>query len=133
MRISGIHVYVLALTLAAPLPVPAVTDTWDGGGINDFFLTSANWADNTAPASDLLGTDIVFEGALRRIPILISSFSAHRITFDDSALSFAIQGAELSVGVGGIINENAATMSFNTPVTFIGGNTPIHVSGGPEE
>jgi T5SS/PEP-CTERM-associated repeat protein len=125
MRTHGFRGCVFASILIAPLAACAVTETWDGGGVNDFFLTSLNWADNTAPVSDLLNTDIVFAGALRRVPILFSPFSAHRITFDDSALSFSLQGAELSVGTGGIINESAVAMAFNTPVHFVANNLSV--------
>jgi hypothetical protein len=65
MRTQVFRGYVFASILIAPLIASAVTETWDGGGVNDFFLTSLNWADNTAPVSDVLNTDIVFAGVLR--------------------------------------------------------------------
>jgi fibronectin-binding autotransporter adhesin len=106
--------------LLTPLATLAATDTWDGGGLNDILTTSFNWVDNTAPASDLANTDLIFAGAIRPTPILSAAFSAHSITFNNTATTFVIQGAQFNVGSGGITNNDTQTMSFTNAVNFGG-------------
>ena len=50
------------LVFLAAAPAFAVTDTWDGGGADDIITTALNWVDNTAPASDIANTDLIFGG-----------------------------------------------------------------------
>jgi T5SS/PEP-CTERM-associated repeat protein len=118
MRTHGIHDPLLALLLAAPLTASAVTDIWDGGGFNDLIITSANWVDNTAPLSDIDDTDLIFSGVIRLTPIFSAPFSAHSVTFSNTAGAFAIQGVQLNVGNGGIVNADTQTMTFVNPVSF---------------
>ena len=98
----------------------AITDTWDGGGPNDILTTAQNWADDTAPASDLANTDLIFAGAIRPAPTLAAPFSANSITYDNTAAGFTIQGDPFNVGSGGITNNDTQTMSFANVVNFDG-------------
>jgi fibronectin-binding autotransporter adhesin len=118
MRTRDLFGCLLASMLANMSPARAETDTWDGGGLNDILLTSLNWADNTAPVSDIFNTDLIFAGAIRPTPIVSAPFSAHAIAFAATANSFVILGAELTLGIGGISNSSTHAMTFNTPVNF---------------
>lgn len=60
MKLYRILATAMALILAAR--VFAATDTWDGGGADNNISTNNNWADKTAPVSDLNNTDLIFAG-----------------------------------------------------------------------
>jgi len=110
----------IASLLPASLTAHAGTDTWDGGGINDILTTPQNWLDDTAPPSDLANTDLIFAGAMRLTPTLNAPFSAHSITFDNTAGGFTILGEQINVGSGGIANSDPQPMSFANLVSFSG-------------
>jgi hypothetical protein len=113
-------VFTTISALLFALPAFALTDTWDGGDVNDIFTSPQNWLDNTAPASDLANTDLIFAGAIRPTPTLNAPFSARGITFDNTATAFTILGDQLNVGSGGITNGDNQTMSFVNIVNFGG-------------
>lgn len=126
---------ILALSVASVLLTPlaawAVTDTWDGGGANENLSTSANWLDNSAPASDLPNTDLIFAGVIRLTPNVSAAFSTHSISFNNTAGAFTIGGLQLNVGTGGITNRDSQTMTFNNLVNFSGvANSTINASFG---
>jgi len=112
----------------------ATTDTWDGGGADNNLSTNLNWADNTAPLSDLVNTDIVFAGTVRLTPNVSVAFSTNSVTFNNTAgaNAFTISGLTLSVGAGGIANNDAETNSFSNVVSFSGvANSTINAASGP--
>jgi fibronectin-binding autotransporter adhesin len=115
---------ILALVIAAVLPLPfaarGVTDTWDGGGINDLLTLDDNWLDNSAPLSDLVQTDLIFAGSVRLTPAVLAAFSARSITFNNTAGAFVIEGQPFDVGSGGIVNSDTQTMTFDNRVRFSG-------------
>ena len=125
---------ILTTTIAALLFTPALfatTSTWDGGGANNTFSTPANWNLDTAPTSDIANTDLVFAGGLRLTPNLTSAFSAKTVTFDNTAGVFGISGLTLSVGAGGIVNNDTDTMTFNNLVNFFSTtNSTINAASG---
>src|SRR3954465_12509980 len=111
----------LLLFLLTPCIARAAVDTWDGGStVNDNITTNNNWADNTAPLSDILNTDLIFAGTTRLTPNVLTPFSAKSISFGSTAGAFVFGGQVLNVGVGGIGNGDAETMTFNNPVSFAG-------------
>src|SRR5688500_18368862 len=95
----------------------AVTETWDGGGSNDFVSTAANWLDNTAPVSSLTATDLIFTGPSAS-PNFTTDFSARSVTFNSAASSFQLGGTELTVGSGGIANNSTQTQEFGVSVSL---------------
>jgi hypothetical protein len=104
--------------MLAPLAARAVTDTWDGSGANDNLNPSANWVDGSAPASDLVNTDLIFAGVVRLNPNVSAGFSTHSVTLNNTAAVFTIEGLTLSVGTGGIDNKDAQTTAFTNVVSF---------------
>ena len=88
--------------------------------MDSLFITGANWLDDTAPASDLANTDLIFGAALRLNPALPFAFSAHSITFNNAAGAYGFLGAQLNVGNGGIVNNDTQTMTFTNLVSFSG-------------
>ena len=108
------------LLLLAATPALAVTDTWDGGGGNDLITLGDNWVDNTAPASDVANTDLIFAGLVRLTPALNASFSTRSITFNNTAGAFSIGGQTFVLGTTGIVNNDTQTMTFSNSVRFSG-------------
>jgi hypothetical protein len=108
------------LSLLAAAPAFAVTDTWDGGGADNNLSTALNWLDNTAPASDLVNTDLIFDGTVRLTPNFSAVFSADSITFANNATAnaFTFSGSALTIGAGGIVNNDANLETFNNTVTI---------------
>ena len=108
----------------------ATTHTWDGGGVSNNITEGANWTDNIAPGSSLATTELIFSGGTRLSPNFTNSFSALSITFDNvvsgSTLGFSLGtssvGPVLSVGAGGIVNNDSHTAGFGSglPVSLIG-------------
>jgi fibronectin-binding autotransporter adhesin len=107
-----------SIALLFTTPAFAVTDTWDGGGANDNLNTALNWADNTAPVSDLVNTDLIFGGGVRLTPNVSVAFATNSIVFNNTAGAFTIGGLTLTLGTGGITNNDADTMTFNNMVAI---------------
>ena len=119
----------LALTIAslllASLAAHAVTDTWDGGGADNNVGTDANWVDNNDPASNLSFTDLIFgsPAATSKNVVFDTAFSAHSITIENAPaglFAYTFTGQTLSVGSGGIVNNEPRDSLFNNPVSFSG-------------
>src|SRR6186713_1980133 len=97
-------------------PASAVIETWDGntptGAGDNNFTTGVNWADDTPPAppGNIATLDLVFGGALKPSPVVNTAYSANSVTFNNTATAFGIVGATLSVGLGGIVNNDTQTM-----------------------
>lgn len=109
--------------LADPDDSFGVTDTWDGNGgtgANNNFSNNLNWLDDTAPASDLVNTDLIFATTNKLTPNVSAAFSANSITFNNTSGAFTIGGQKLSLGAGGIRNDDAETMTFTNDVDFSG-------------
>src|SRR5262249_31199884 len=113
MKTCHLVIATIALALHAARAL-AVNETWDGGGADNNFSTNNNWADNTAPASDLVNTDLFFQGTVRLAPNVSAAFSTNSVTFNSTvgANAFTIGGVQLNVGAGGIVNNDADTNTF---------------------
>ncbi len=111
---------ILATTIALLLAPSlfAVIESWDGGGANDNLNTALNWLDNTAPLSDLVNTDLIFAGTTRLTPNVSVALSTNSVAFNNTAGAFTINGTVLSVGTGGITNNDANTQTFNSSINF---------------
>src|SRR5262245_39651819 len=94
--------FIVCMLAVATMPhfARAATDTWDGGGTDNNISTNNNWADNTAPASDLNNTDLIFAGNVRLAPNFSSTLGAHSVTFNNTAGAFTLGGQSLSIGSG---------------------------------
>src|SRR5215203_5665268 len=105
-RPSGFTAGALLLLLSAQ-PTIAVTDTWDGGGIGPNISTGGNWVDNSAPLSSLTNTDLLFAGIVNTNPNFPVPFSVNSIAFSLSSGQFQLFGEPLTIGSGGIKNDDA--------------------------
>ena len=128
--------HILATSLATFLSLTtalAVTETWDGGGAGSNISTGANWVDNTAPVSSLINTDLIFAGNVNTSPNFPVPFSAHSITFNSTAAQFHLFGEPLTVGSGGIRNQDTELQKFNNLVQIGVPAVSFSASDGPLE
>lgn len=129
--------HILVASVSALLLAPslfALNDTWDGGGADNNITTGLNWVDNTAPASDLVNTDLFFDGTVRLTPIFTAPFSADSLTFNNNAAvnAFTFAGSTLTIGTTGIINNDAQTQTFSTTQLSLGtATTTFNAAAGP--
>jgi hypothetical protein len=111
------------LTALVATPAIAVTDTWDGNlpnaGAGDSLLSNAlNWADDSAPLSDLVNTDLIFAGTTKLAPSFSAVFSTDSIIFNSTAGAFVLGGSTITIGATGIVNNDTQTQSINNQVTL---------------
>lgn len=100
--------------------VRAADKTWDGEGVNDSWLTGANWdpmgGGGTAPAAN---DSLFFDGSTRLTPN--NNFSAgtifNNITFNGGASSFTLGGNSLT-----ITNPPAADYTAGLNAPYLGGS-----------
>lgn len=99
----------LAMALLVGLSAPAAAQTWTGNGADDNWTTPDNWDPTGIPASDLVNTDLLFDGATRLTPVADNPWSLHSMSFAETAGAFVIGGQTLTLGEGGIsLNGNNA-------------------------
>ena len=115
---------ILATTIAALLAgtsAHSATFLWDGGDATlNNINAAANWNPNTAPTSDLVNTDLIFDGTVRTSPNVSVAFSADSVTFNNNAAAnpFTISGVPLTIGTTGIVNNDANLQTFTNQVVI---------------
>ena len=137
MKTPGILTTTIAALLLAP-SLFAVTDTWDGnppGGSGDSLISNGlNWADNTAPLSDLANTDLIFAGNVKLSPDFSTAFCAKLVTFAAAASVFTLDSSTtsaLSIGTGGIVNSSTAAQTIRNTVTLGAAMATFNAGSGP--
>lgn len=108
----------LTLFLCAGL-LPLGGQTWNGGGANNNFSNSANWALGSAPANN--GTaSATLSGATRTTPVLDADYSLASLLI--SSTGFTLDGtATLTLGTS-LLKTNTNYLSFtaNVPIVLAG-------------
>jgi len=98
----------------------ASSQTWNGGGANDNWSTAGNWAGGVAPANPIpaAGTaNVVFDGNLRLTPNVDAAWNINSITFNATAGSFNVGGAnQLFLEAAGITDNSANTETISAPL-----------------
>ncbi len=97
--------------LMLSLPLSAATATWNGGGADDNWSTTANWVLGVAPAA---GDDLVFGGSRRPTPNnnLTADISFNSITFNSGAGAFVIGGNSITLA-GDVTNNDNSVQTIN--------------------
>jgi hypothetical protein len=114
-------------------PVFAGPYTWDGGSLVDSNLaTAANWNPDGAPPSDLVNTNLAFDGVARLTPNFLVPFGANSLTFNNNAAAnpFTFSGNGLGIGTTGIVNYDANPATFGNPVTLGTASTTFNAANG---
>lgn len=92
--------------------------TWNGGGADDNWSSSPNWAGGVAPG--YAGDTLTFAGTTRLTPNMEANYSVTDVTFDSSAGSFTIgstTGSALTLTGVGVVNSSANEQTLNVPIT----------------
>lgn len=96
---------IAALLLTTQTLLDAATITWTGGAITNNWTQDNNWSPSTQPPSD--GTaDLVFAGTTELNPDANNPWSIRSLTFASNAGAFVIIGQTLTIGSGGIRNND---------------------------
>ncbi len=125
----------LLIGLLSPT-LPAAVSIWDGGGGDDNWTTNANWLDifggpGVAPPPNG-NNDIVFpaSGGLVQTPIVNVPYVINSMQFNNGNGRFVILGAqELTIGVGGVTNNDADIQSVIGPVKLSANQTWTAAAG----
>ena len=107
--------------LLAATPAFAATWTWDGGEPGgNHWTNTLNWNPDTTPANN--GTaDLIFGGTTRLTPDMNANWNVNSVTFNNTAGAFTLNsiiGATLTVGAGGITNNDADNQTINHAITL---------------
>ncbi len=103
------------------------TWTWDGGGMNTNWSTSANWTSNAGVPGG--GDNLSFAGAGGTANNDLTGLSLDTITFEVGGGAFVLSGNAITL-TGGILNNSAATNTVNLPIT-LGNGVTIDAAAGP--
>ena len=97
--------------------VGAAPFTWNGNGPDNAWSSAGNWSTQTAPPND--GTaDLQFDGSLRLTPLTDTAYSVDSLTFNATAGAFVLGGGQITLGVGGIVQNSAATETINNTLVL---------------
>ena len=114
-------------------PLFAAPYTWDGGSLVDNNIaTAANWSPDGTPPSDLVNTNLAFDGIVRTTPNFSAVFSASSVTFNNNAAAnpFTFTGSGLTIGTTGIVNNDANPATLSIPVTLGTASTTFNAASG---
>src|SRR6266550_2914320 len=95
----------------------ASAQTWNGAGANDNWSTIANWIGSTPPANN--GTaNVIFAGATRLTPNVDAAWNINSLTFNNTSGLFTISGSGITIGAGGITNNDADLQTINSIINL---------------
>ena len=94
-------------------------EIWDGGGADSNWTTGANW--NATPFIQIPppnnGTANIHMAGNQRVTNVVDvPWSINSLTFDSGAISFFVTGQELTIGGGGITNDDNSNQLVTAPV-----------------
>ena len=125
-----------ALWLILSASPAAAGETWDGGGSNDNWTTGANWDASVSfqfPPPNNGTANIVMPamGGLVQTPIVNVPYSINSLTFANGDGRFVVLAdQELTIGAGGITNNDADIQSVIGPVKLSANQTWTATAGG---
>jgi len=136
-----------ALAIVATLAVVSsaqaqTTYTWTGlatgtAASSNRWTQALNWDTNTTPTSSLTLTDLVFSGSTRPDTGGGVGLNSRSITFNTSvpfSVNEVFGTSPVTVGNGGVTNQNALKQTFNVRLALgSSGTTPINVASGEIE
>ena len=117
---------ILATTIASLLTAASLhAQTWDGGGAaggNLDWITGTNWAGDVAPVNNATA-NIIFAGAIDNNPgpNLDQNWNVNSVSFNNTAGAFTLGstgGFTLTIGVGGIVNNDTQTQTISHSVAL---------------
>lgn len=102
---------------------------WDGGGVDNNFLTPANWAADTAPITGTT-TVVQFAGSTQTSPVLNSDFELKQLTLNSGAGAFSLSGTGILSVFGngtsglsstvGVLNSSGSLLTVGNALKLTG-------------
>lgn len=128
---SGLILAAGIAALLAATPAFAASWTWTGAAGNNSWNNSGNWNPVSPPTNDG-NADIIFGATPRLTPDLTLPWNVNSVTFNNTAgvyTLFSTLDNTLTVGAGGITNNDADTQDINHPITLSAAQTWSAASG----
>jgi autotransporter-associated beta strand protein len=117
--------------LFAPLPLSAASYTWDGGGANGNWTTTANWVGDVAPVGGSTD-DLSFAGTIQTSTI--NNFSQgtdfRNLTFESNAGAFTLAGSTRLDLFGSITSLSSSLQTISLPLNLQTANRAYAVNTG---
>lgn len=110
--------------------IKVYTSTWNGGGGDNNWSTTANWSSGLAPSATV-GEELTFAGSTRLTPNMSADYSLYGLKFANGAGSFTIgvaEGKTLTLN-GDILQYSANVQTLNTPIAIAATRTVNTASG----
>ena len=105
-------------TLSIGLDTTFTSRTWDGGGVNNHWITNANWTLDVQPLNNATA-DLIFTGNVRLAPSVDTAWNVRSITFNNAAGAFTLTGPQsVTIGNGGIVNQDTQTQTITAAITL---------------
>lgn len=105
------------------LPAWSATFTWNGDAVlGPEWTRDNNWAGNTAPPSN--GTaDLIFAGTVRLDATADQAYNILSLTFNSTAGAFDLSGSALTIGSGGITNQDNSEQDISNSIVLSAAQT----------
>jgi autotransporter-associated beta strand protein len=98
-----------------------VAQTWTGSGTTSNWSDPGNWTPSGIPANDG-SANVTFDGSKSLAPTIDTAWSVNSVSFAATSSSFVIGGSTLTIGMGGITDNQPNTPTSRLSETI---NTPI--------
>ncbi len=108
-------------------------EIWDGGGANDNWTTGANWnltGLSQVPPPNNGTANVHMAGNQGTTNVVDVPWSINSLTFDNGSVSFFVTGQELTIGAGGITNNDNSAQLALAPVK-LAANQTWNAAAGP--
>ncbi len=113
---------ICALLLAATCSLHAATFIWSGGAlIGSKWSNDNNWTTSAPPSNG--SAALIFTGADRLDANADSAWSILSLTFNSSAGAFGIQGETLTIGSGGVSNNDNTLQTIHNDIILSASQT----------
>ncbi len=126
MRIIRRSIILLLLVgLMTPALLPA-GEIWDGGGADNNWTTGRNWNGPIGfefPPLNNGNANVHMAGNQQTTNVVNVPWSINSLTFDAGSLSFFVTGQELTIGAGGITNNDNALQLVLAPIRLAADQT----------
>jgi T5SS/PEP-CTERM-associated repeat protein/autotransporter-associated beta strand protein len=108
------------LTALVFSPLASGGDIWDGGGADANWTTGNNWDGGIGrlqfPPPNNGTANVHFVGNDNTFPVIDTPYSVNSVTFDAGSVSFIHTGQELTIGAGGITNNDNSSQLILAPI-----------------
>ena len=128
--LKNLFLFVLS-GVVTPLPLFAASYTWDGGGTDGNWTTTANWFGDVAPVGASTN-DLSFAGTTRTLTTnnFATGTDFRNFTFESNAGAFTLAGSNRTDLFGSITNLSSSLQTISLPLYLQNANTAYAVNTG---